>query len=70
MRPAVVGVAQVGVPLTADKGAWTPKAASAFQWQVDGVDGVGRDLEATFTPRPQDLGKPVTVRSWPPAPAT
>src|SRR6478735_4158226 len=29
-EPAVLGTAQVGVPLTADKGAWTPKASLAY----------------------------------------
>jgi surface antigen len=58
--PAVVGTAQVGVPLHADHGAFTPKATLAYQWQVDGVDVTGA-TEADFTPRPQDVGKAVTV---------
>ena len=59
--PAVVGDAQVGVPLTADHGSWTPKASFAYQWQVSGTDVSGA-TDATFTPRPQDLGKTVTVK--------
>ncbi len=59
-EPAIVGTAQVGVPLTADKGAWTPKASLAYQWVVDGTEVAGATSK-TFTPRPQDLGKPVTV---------
>lgn len=58
--PTVVGTAQVGVPLTASRGAWSPKASVTFQWAVDGqrVPGAtGRN----FTPRPQDVDKPVSV---------
>ena len=58
--PAVVGVAQVGVPLSADHGSWTPRASFAYQWQVNGSDVSGA-TDATFTPRPQDLGKAVTL---------
>ena len=59
-EPAVVGIAQVGVPLTADKGAWTPKAAIAYQWVV-GANEVPGATSRSFTPRPQDVGKPVRV---------
>ncbi len=59
--PAVLGVPQVGVTLTADHGAWSPKASYAYQWQVNGVD-VAKATDPTFTPRPQDLGKTVTVQ--------
>ena len=59
-EPAVVGTAQVGVPLTADKGAWTPKASVAYQWVVGGTEVAGATSKS-FTPRPQDLGLPVTV---------
>jgi surface antigen len=59
-EPAVLGTAQVGVPLTADKGAWTPKASLAYQWVVGGTEVVGATSKS-FTPRPQDLGQPVTV---------
>lgn len=59
--PAVVGVAQVGVELSADHGSWTPKATFGYQWQVNGVDVSGA-TDATFTPRPQDLGETVTVK--------
>ena len=59
-EPGVVGTAQVGVPLTADKGAWTPKASVAYQWVVGGTE-VPDATSKSFTPRPQDLGQPVTV---------
>ena len=58
--PTVVGTAQVGVPLTATKGAWTPRASVDYQWVVGGVEVAGA-TKKTFTPRPQDLGKPVTI---------
>ena len=59
-EPAVVGTAQVGVPLTADKGTWTPKASIAYQWVVGNTEVPGA-TSSTFTPRPQDVAKPVKV---------
>jgi surface antigen len=59
-EPAVVGTAQVGVPLTADHGTWTPKASIAYQWIVGGSEVPGA-TSSTFTPRPQDVAKPVAV---------
>ncbi len=59
-QPTVVGTAQVGVPLTATKGAWTPRASVDYQWVVGGTEVAGATAK-TFTPRPQDLGKPVTI---------
>jgi hypothetical protein len=59
-EPTVVGVARVGVPLTADKGTWTPKASIAYQWVV-GTTEVPGATSSSFTPRPQDVGKPVQV---------
>ena len=58
--PSITGTAQVGVPLTAEKGSWTPKPEIAYQWLVDGVTVPGA-TDRTFTPRPEDLGKKVTV---------
>jgi hypothetical protein len=58
--PSIVGTAQVGVPLTARKGTWTPRPEIAYQWLVDGVEIQGA-TDRTFTPRPQDLGKKVSV---------
>ena len=59
-EPAVVGTAQVGAPLTADRGAWTPKASIAYQWVVDGTEVPGA-TSSSFTPRPQDVAKPIKV---------
>jgi hypothetical protein len=50
----------VGVPLTATKGAWSPRATLSYQWVVDG-ELVPGATEHSFTPRPQDVGKRVTV---------
>jgi surface antigen len=58
--PTIVGTAQVGVPLTGKKGAWSPKATIAYHWRVDGQPVQG-ETGRTFTPRPQDAGKPVTL---------
>jgi surface antigen len=60
VAPSITGTAQVGVPLTAEKGSWTPKPDIAYQWLVDGVTVPGA-TDRTFTPRPDDLGKKVTV---------
>jgi hypothetical protein len=48
------------VPLTADKGTWTPKASISYQWIVEG-EPVSGATDRSFTPRPEDLGKHVVV---------
>ncbi len=58
--PSIEGIAQVGVPLRADKGGWTPKATISYQWLVDGEPVPGA-TGRSFTPRPEDLGRRVTV---------
>lgn len=58
--PSISGTAQVGVPLTASKGSWSPHATIAYQWLVDGQPVAGA-TERTFTPRPQDVRQQVTV---------
>jgi surface antigen len=58
--PSIEGTAQVGVPLTATKGVWSPKATITYAWTVDG-EFVPGATEHTFTPRPQDLGKRIAV---------
>src|SRR3954452_3050266 len=58
--PSVTGTPQVGVPLTAHKGSFTPRASVTYQWTVDGAEVAGA-TDRTFTPGPQDLGKQVAV---------
>jgi surface antigen len=59
-EPAVKGIPQVGVELKANVGAWSPEPTFAYQWNVGGLPVLGA-TSRTFTPRPQDLGKPVSV---------
>jgi hypothetical protein len=59
-QPTISGTAQVGVPLTAARGAWSPHPTITYQWLVDN-EAVPNATDKTFTPRPQDLGKKVTV---------
>jgi surface antigen len=58
--PSIDGTAQVGVPLTAAKGSWSPRATISYQWVADGQLVPGA-TEQTFTPRPQDLGTKISV---------
>jgi len=60
VAPTISGTPQVGEPLTAHQGAWSPKADIAYQWVVDGIAIPGA-TSRTFTPRPEDLGKKVTL---------
>ncbi|MGC4110863.1 MAG: CHAP domain-containing protein [Nocardioides sp.] len=60
VAPSITGTAQVGVPLTADKGTWSPHATIAYQWLVDGQPVPGA-TDKTFTPRPEDVRKQVTL---------
>jgi surface antigen len=59
-EPAIKGTAQVGVELKANPGAWTPEATVSYQWMVNGALVSGQ-TSRTFTPRPEDLGQPVSV---------
>lgn len=58
--PSVTGTAQVGVPLLASSGTWSPEGSYAYQWSVGGTPVAGATA-ATYTPAPGDVGKPVTV---------
>ncbi|QWC83827.1 CHAP domain-containing protein [Nocardioidaceae bacterium] len=61
-EPVVRGTPEVGVPLTAATGRTRPAAAPALQWFVGGRPVPGATGE-TYTPRPEDLDKPITVRA-------
>ena len=57
--PSISGTPKVGVALTAKTGTYKPAADSyAYAWKVDGAT-VGSS--ATFTPRPVDVGKKITL---------
>jgi surface antigen len=58
--PAVKGIAQVGVPLRANPGSWSPEAEIHYQWNVGGLPVLGA-TDRTYTPRALDLGKPISV---------
>jgi surface antigen len=60
VQPSISGTAQVGRELTAAKGTWSPRAQISYQWSVGGDVVPGATAE-TFTPRPQDVAKKVTV---------
>ena len=60
VQPSITGTARVGMVLTAKKGTWSPSATFAYQWLVGGSLVPGA-TGSTFTLRPQDLGKKVTV---------
>jgi surface antigen len=60
--PTITGTVRYGGTLTASGGAWSPAPSTlGYQWAVGGVDVAGATT-TTFKPRPQDIGKPVTVR--------
>lgn len=58
--PAISGIAQVGVKLTAWSGEWSGSPSLACQWQADGANIVGAN-ERSYTPLAVDMGKQLTV---------
>ncbi|WP_104106360.1 M1 family aminopeptidase [Nocardioides sp. 616] len=56
----IVGDPVVGRPLTVAPATWPAGTTLARQWSVDAVP-VADATEATFTPRPVDVGRTVTV---------
>ncbi|MET0929685.1 MAG: CHAP domain-containing protein [Aeromicrobium sp.] len=60
--PSISGTLRYGGTLTAAPGTWSP-APSAFlyQWIVGGADVAGATA-TTFKPRPQDVGRSVSLR--------
>ncbi|WP_142110938.1 hypothetical protein [Rarobacter incanus] len=60
--PAISGKAQVGRPLSAKAGSWTPTGVQlSYQWLANGVPVPGANA-ATFVPRAAHVGKAVSVR--------
>ncbi|MEW1954929.1 carboxypeptidase regulatory-like domain-containing protein [Terrabacter sp. NPDC080008] len=62
-KPVVSGSAVVGGTLKVTDGTWAPAPTSlTHRWLVGGVAVTGQ-TGGTFTPRPEDLGKTVTVET-------
>jgi surface antigen len=59
--PTITGTPQVGRPLTASPGTWSPNADYAYRWLVDGTPVTGA-TGSSYTPTADDLRKPVTVQ--------
>jgi surface antigen len=59
--PTVSGTAQVGQPLTATSGTWSPAGSYAYQWLADGV-AISGATSPTFTPTAAQVRKAITVR--------
>lgn len=58
--PTISGTAQVDKTVTAVAGTWDSGATLVYQWLVDGVAVAGATT-TSFTPRPGDAGRPLTV---------
>lgn len=61
--PAISGVAQVGVLLTAWPGLWQPTGAQAYQWQENdgGWVNISGATAQTYTPIVGEIGNPLRV---------
>ncbi|MFE7505154.1 S8 family serine peptidase [Promicromonospora sp. NPDC057488] len=66
--PTVSGTYEVGKPLTATVGAWSPAATFTYQWRrdVDPTDDLDGDMiagatKSTYTPDDADLGAELSV---------
>jgi len=60
VKPAISGIAQVGVQLTAWPGVWAPFGTFTYQWKNEGVAIAGATAE-TYTPVVGDIGDNITV---------
>ncbi|MCC2608389.1 phage tail tube protein [Neorhizobium petrolearium] len=58
-NPAIIGTAQVGVPLELEPGIWAGSLQFEYQWQVNNVDVVGA-TGLSYVPKTADVGSPVT----------
>ena len=61
VAPRITGTAQVGSPLRAAKGRWTPSPSYSYQWLADLVPIEGATAQE-FTPTAAQLGAAISVR--------
>lgn len=64
LLPAISGIAQVGVTLTALEGAWTGYPAFTYVWEIDdggGYDPIVGATIRTYMPVIGDIGYPIRV---------
>ena len=60
VKPAISGIPQVGVVLTAFDGVWSPGGIFTYQWKNAGVD-IGGETGKTYTPVVGDVGDVLSV---------
>lgn len=58
--PTIAGVPQVGAPLTASPGSWSPNARYGYQWYADGTI-LPKAKGTTYTPKAAQLRQKITV---------
>lgn len=59
-KPAISGIPQVGVVLTAFDGTWGPGGVFTYQWKNAGVN-IGGEINKTYTPVAGDIGDKLSV---------
>lgn len=60
VKPAISGIPQVGVTLTAYEGVWSPGGVFTYQWKNAGVD-IGGATSKTYVPVSGDIGDVLSV---------
>jgi hypothetical protein len=62
VAPSTTGTPQVGKAFVVDPGTWAPTGVTLkYAWYADGV-ALATALSASYTPKPADLGKHLTVK--------
>ena len=63
VAPSISGIAQVGQPLTADPGTWSPAGVNfSYRWYADGVLLAGEN-GPSYTPGTDQIGTRIRVRA-------